>query len=210
MESGQKGTNTLRRYKASAVEVPADYSRERALRFAKDHAEIKGGAIDPLPEPEARVELYKLHMKIGASGELPADKNLRESFLNDFWVTLYLRNNLCPVDIPFGIIIREFTTAMVQGVIDRKGNNQAALCQAFNKWIIRQETRNMLYQKRDQMYPNRKPKQVAANATPETIEDYTDEELKQKITAIEPMEGIKMVDMMLGKLRAEKKRRGIE
>ena len=197
----------LKRYKASTVEVPADYSRERAIRYAKDHGEVRGGNVFAIPEPDAQVELYKLHMKIGATNELPREKNMRDSFLNDFWVTLYLRNNLCPGDIPFGIIIQEFTTALVLGEAERKGNNQAAICQAFNQWISQDKVRNRLYQLRDEAYPAQKPKQVAENATPETVRDYSDEELQQKLKAIKPMAGVGMVDQMIGELEKEIERR---
>lgn len=203
----RKETNTLRHYKACSVEVPANYSRQKAIGYAKDHADVRGGIVQALPETDARRKLYLLHMKIGATSELPQKEDVRISYLNDFWSTLYLKNTFCPGDIPFDIIITEFTTAIVQGSVTRKGNNQAAICQAFNDWISRDKVRHRLYQLRDEAYPAQKPKQVAENATPETVRDYSDEELQSKLAALRPMAGIQMVDQMIKELGAEVERR---
>ena len=148
-------------------------------------------------------------VRIGATGELPQQKELRESFINDFWRVMYIENNYCPGDIPFPIIMDGFTTAMVQGIIERKGNNQAAICQAFNQWVTREQVRHRLYQKRDEMYPNQKPKQLTKNATPETVADYSDEELLDKFEKIHPMKGIGLVDLMLDELQKEIMKRGL-
>ena len=176
----------------------------------RDQADVRGGEVQPIPQKEARADLYKLFMKIGATNELPEESHLLTSFLNDFWRTLYLRNHQCPGDIPFGIIIDEFTIALVQGRAERKGNNQAAICQAFNDWISRPDVRNRLYELRDRAYPDNKPKQIPKTATPETVADYSDEELQQKLKSIKPMAGINMVDQMIGELEGEIERRGLE
>lgn len=203
-ESRPKATSMQKHSATSEVEVPEKYSRQKAIQYAK-----KNGS-NPIPQSGARKMMYMMLMKIGATGELPQRKNLQVSFLNDFWRVMYFENNYCPGDIPFPIIMDSFTTAMVQGTISRKGNNQAAICQAFNKWITREDVRHRLYQKRDEMYPNAKPKQITKNATPETIQDYSDEELKQKIKDIEPMAGgVRIVDEMLEKLNEEVERRGL-
>lgn len=193
-----------RRSEICNIEVPREYSRIKAIQFAKKNNS------NAIPETEARQVIYMMLVKIGATGELPQEKQLRVSFINDFWRVMYFANNYCPGDIPFGIIMDSFTTAMVQGVVERKGNNQAAICQAFNKWITRDDVRHKLYQIRDEMYPEGKPKQIAKNATPETVADYSDEELLQKIAQIKPMSGIKMVDQMILKLEEEADKRGIK
>lgn len=170
-------------------------------------SDVRGIDVSPIPHKKARADLYKLFMKIGATAELPEDPKNEESYLNDFWVTLYLRNNICPADIPFHIIIDEFTVALVQNVVDRKGNNQAAICAAFNEWIKRPDVRDHLYQIRDRLYPDGKPKQIEKDATPETVADYSDEELQQKLSSIRYMAGIKMVDKMIAELESEIERR---
>ncbi len=192
--------STLRSLQGTSVEVPAAYSREKAIMFAK-------GKGTPVPETKATDMLYILFMKIGAIKELPSNERMKESYLNDFWLDLYYNNHLCPGDIPFHIVIKSFTTSMVQGVIDRKGNNQAAICQAFNRWVVRSDVRNRLYQLRDEMYPEGKPKQITEQATQESITDYSDEELLEKIEQIKPMAGIKMADEMIKRLEKENKRR---
>ena len=197
----QRATSTQRYSKASEVEVPQDYSRQKAIQLAKRNG---GNAI---PQSGARQIIFMMLVKLGATSELPQKKEYREGFLNDFWRVMYFENNYCPGDIPFPIIMDAFVTAVVQGRADRKGNNQAAICQAFNKWVTRDDVRHKLYQKRDQMYPHKKPKQLAKNATPETIRDYSDEELRKKLTDIKPMAGIAMVDRMIQELEGEIERR---
>lgn len=207
LTESRKETSTLTHYKACSVEVPVNYSRQKALNYTADHSDVRGGRVNAIPQKDARQQLYLMLMKIGATGELPQDEMLRVSFLNDFWSTLYLRNDICPGDIPFGIILSEFTTALVQGVADRKGNNQAAICQAFNNWVKREDVRNRLYLLRDRAYPDQKPKQVPEKATQASIRDCTDEDLSNKLKSIKPMAGIKMVDKMICELESEINRR---
>lgn len=207
IQTSRKETNTLKHYRDCSVEIPETYSREKAMRYADDHSDVRGGLVQALPESGARRRLYLLHMKIGATGELPQKEEVQISYLNDFWSTIYLKNSFCPGDIPFHIILDEFTTAIVQGSVTRKGNNQAAICQAFNEWISRDKVRHRLYQLRDAAYPAQKPKQMAQTATPETVRDYSDEEIQSKLSAIRPMAGIKMVDQMIEELECEVERR---
>jgi hypothetical protein len=194
---------TLRSSQETSVEVPLAYSRQKAMQLVK-------GKGNPVPHSKATDLLYIMFMKIGAINELPSDERLKESYLNDFWVTFYFDNHSCPGDIPFHIIVNQFIREMVQGRIERKGNNQAAICQAFNKWVTRDDVRARLYQKRDEMYPNAKPKQIPKNATEETVQDYSDQELVQKYKSIKPMAGLKMVDQMLEKLEEEAETRNLK
>jgi len=127
-----------------------------------------------MPSSGAIKRLYELYLKIGATSELPSESKIRAGFLADFWVTLYLRNHRVPGDIPFDILIEEFTTAMVQGVVQRKGNNQASICQAMNDWISRPDEVARLYRIRDQRYPHTKPKQVTQDAKIERVEGRPD------------------------------------
>jgi hypothetical protein len=151
-----------------------------------------------------------LYIKIGATSEIPQKEAEKVAYMNDFWRTIYLKNNLCPGDIPFSIIIDEFVLALAHGVIDRKGNNQVAICNAFNEWVTRQDVRHRLYQKRDELYPEGKPKQIPKTSPAETVADYSNEELLQKYNAIKPMAGLRMVDEMIEKLKQEMNERGIE
>jgi hypothetical protein len=191
------------------LEVPYNLSRQKAIQYLKTHSDVRGGLHSGKPQKNATDLLFVMFMKIGGMSELPSDKKLSESYLNDFWKTLYLLNNLCPADIPFTIIIEQFTIALVQGTIERKGNNQSAICTAFNKWIVRSDVRNRLYEIRNRMYPKQKPKELSKNATPETVKDYSDDEILQKIRDISPMKGLKMVDMMVEELEKEAKLRGL-
>jgi len=60
---------------------------------------------------------------------------------------------------------------------------------------------------RNRMYPDHKPKEIPKNATPETVADYSDEELVSKLNTIKRMAGLKMADMMIEELENEIKRR---
>lgn len=189
--------------------VPYKLSRSKALNHVKEKSTV-GKELAGIPEKQATDLLYVLFVKIGATKELPSGNKSVEAYLNDFWATLYLHNNLCPADIPFDIIINNFTMALVHGTVDRMGNNQAAICTAFNSWITRQDVRNRLYEIRNRLYPNRKPKELPKNATEKTIADYSDQELLQKISDIKPMAGIAMVDNMLIELHKETTKRGLK
>lgn len=203
----QKATSTPRRSKAYNVSVPAHYSRQDVMQQANTHSDVRGADVRPMPESDARRQLYLLHMKIGATNELPDDDDIRISYLNDFWRTIYLKNNQCPADIPFTIIFEEFTMAMVQGRAKRRGNNQAAIVQAFNSWLSDTDVRNRLYQLWYEKDPDAQPKQLPENATPETVTDYSDEELQKKLSSIKPFAGICMVDRMIEELEDEVERR---
>jgi hypothetical protein len=183
--------------------VPFRLSRSKAIK----HLKQKGVGFNGIPEKKATDLLYVLFVKIGAASELPSNTKIAENFLNDFWSVLYLHNNLCPADIPFDIIINSFSTALVHGTVERKGNNQAAICQAFNEWIKRDDVRHRLYETRNRMYPNQKPKELAKDATPESVKDYTDKQIDLKILGLKPMQGIKLVDDMIKHLETEKERR---
>jgi len=199
------GTSSSLVGRNSAV-VPFRLSREKAIKRLKE----KGVGFNGIPEKQATDLLYVLFVKIGAVSELPSNAKIAEKFLNDFWSVLYLQNNLCPADIPFDIIINSFSVALVHGTVERKGNNQAAICKAFNEWITRDDVRHRLYEARNRTYPNQKSKELAKDATPETIKDYTNEQLLRKINQITPMAGISLVDQMLQELKKEKKARNLK
>jgi len=207
MEVQKNKQKAILTYNSSETcEVPAEYSRQKAMVYSKNNS----GFNNAVPGEPARRKLAMMYVKMGAKAEVPGSTNEKIAFLNDFWRTIYFTNNLCPVDIPFSILMDEFVLALAHGVIDRKGNNQVAICNAFNEWVIRPDVRNRLYQKRDEIYPEKKPKQIAESATPETTEDYTDEEIIQKYNAIKPMAGIGMVDHMLRELKKHIDSRGFE
>lgn len=193
-----------------AVEIPTELSREKALTRLNDYEDVHGGRLQAIPSEMATNYLYKMFMKIGATNELPSIERESEMFLNDFWGDLYLRNNLCPGNIPFPIIITEFTTAMVQKKVRRKGNNQEAICEAFNEWICRQEVRDNLYLLRDKMYPEKKPQQVT-DGKEKKLCDFSEEELNEQLKktehTIKQFKSLKFPKEWKAKLEAEIERR---
>ena len=144
----------------AATEIPYQYSRSKALNLLENKSDATGREESGKASADAVNKMYEMYLKIGATNELPEKEEHIESYLSDFWRTIYLHNNMVPPDMPFDVIIDEFAGKLVRGEIDRKGNNQAALCQAFNKWVTYTETRNRLYELRDRKYPSDKPKQL--------------------------------------------------
>ena len=200
----RKETNTLSTYSEKVIDVPKSYSRGKALGLVNEQSEIVGGQLKAIPHEEDRKMLYLLFMKIGATSELPSNNQLKDQMLNDFWVTLYLKNNLVPGNIPYNIIIELFTLDMVQGTIERKGNNQAAICKAFNEWVVRQDVRERLINERDLRFPDRKPIQIAESSSkPVSLSDYSLEELKTKIQKLKTFKGLKSVDLMIEEMESE-------
>lgn len=144
-------------YKNSqTVKIPDNFSRAKASQYLANRSE--SGATDPYPETDTVKALYELYVKIGAREELPSDNEGKEGFLSGLWIDIFFKNNLVPADIPADIVISEFSRALVTGVADRKGNNMSAIITAFNKWVVRKEVRQRLYEKRDHYYPGQKPK----------------------------------------------------
>lgn len=170
----------------------------------KGRSEVSNTSLKPIPSPAAVLELDRLYMKIGALRELPSEPQHKASYLIDFWRDLYLYNNLCPGDIPFPIIMERFIRGLTQGSIERKGNNQAALIKAFNDWIVKEETRHKLLEARNLAYPERKPIALSERSVkPISFDDYTTEELEDKVRSYKPFKGIKAVNAMLDEIEKE-------
>lgn len=147
---------------SQGVKIPFQFSRGKALQYIKNRSE--GSELQGAADDETVNRLYEMYLKIGATNELPEKQDHIVGYLSDFWRTVYLNNNLVPDDIPFDVVMDEFTGKMVRGEVNRKGNNQAAICQAFNRWVTQTDTRNRLYYLRDKKYPNDKPKQLESSS----------------------------------------------
>ena len=138
-------------------------------------------SVEPLPPTQARKNLYLLMMKIGATGELPSRKELKDAMLNDFWLDLYWKNPKVPTQIPFSVIIREFKTYAVQHTHERKGNNQGEIIRQFNAWIQRPKVLADLVNLRNKLYPHLKPKELAEQTEEKPVEKWQDAELKEAL-----------------------------
>jgi len=119
---------------------------------------------------------------------------------------MYLRNNLCPGDVPFDIIINKFTEALVHGKAERKGNNMAAIVQCFNRWIVNENTRQELYIERDRLYPNSKPKQLKSESGI-NVSDLSVSEIRSRIEGLQPFMSMKSVQDLKETYEKELKRR---
>lgn len=187
------------------LQLDIDETKSKAI-------ERLGGGIsrEPIPADVDRKNIYLLMMKIGATGELPSRKELKDAMLNDFWSDLYWKNPLVPSQIPFSIIIREFKTYAVQNSHDRKGNNQGEIIRQFNEWIQRPKVIGDLVNLRNELYPELKPKEIAETSDEKPVEKYSDAELKdelQKAKAAKEKFPIPFVDVWITRLSDEIEKR---
>lgn len=137
--------------------------------------------MEPIPADKDRKNLYLLFMKIGATGELPSRKELKDAMLNDFWLDLYWKNPIVPAQIPFAVIIREFKTYAVQNSHERKGNNQGEITRQFNNWIRRPKVLEDLVHLRNELFPELKPKELQASTEEKPIQKWQDSELTEAL-----------------------------
>lgn len=166
--------------------------------------------VEPVPADQDRKNLYLLFMKIGATGELPSRKELKDAMLNDFWLDLYWKNPIVPSQIPFSIIIREFKTYAVQNTHERKGNNQGEIIRQFNKWIQRPGTLEDLTHLRNELFPELKPKELAERTEEKPLEKWQDSELKEALEKARYHKNkfpIPYLDKWIGKLETEIEKR---
>ncbi|MDZ7802382.1 hypothetical protein [Thiohalophilus sp.] len=159
-------------------------TKQLALVETKAQAIQRFGGLktaEPIPATQDRKNLYLLFMKIGATGELPSRKELKDAMLNDFWLDLYWKNPIVPAQIPFAVIIREFKTYAVQNSHERKGNNQGEIIRQFNQWIQRPKVLEDLVHLRNELFPELKPKELQATTEEKPIEKWQDSELKEEL-----------------------------
>lgn len=176
------------------------------MHLLQEKEKSSGIAHRPVSANETITALQVLYSKIGASNDLPKSTNERISYFNEIWVTMYLRNNLCPGDVPFDIIINKFTEALVHGKAERKGNNMAAIVQCFNRWIVNEKTRQELYIERDRLYPNSKPKQLKSESGI-NVSDLSVSEIRSRIEGLQPFMSMKSVQDLKETYEKELKRR---
>ena len=184
------------------TEVPYTLSRQKALQLLRGN--------NAVASKEARESIYELYFKIGARGELPpvidkhdrAGLKAREGVLSEIWRNIYLNNKLCPGDIPFPIIISEFTGAMVLGLVERKGNNLAAIVQSFNSWITRQKVLELLYAIRNRLYPHWVPEAIEERKS-KPLHEMSDEEIENRIEKLKPFKHVNLTLEMISMYRDE-------
>jgi len=177
------------------------------LKLLSERKELAVVVHTGIPSKEAIRSIQMLHTKIGASNDLPQKVELRYSYLCELWNTMYLKNNLCPGDVPFPIVLTEFTEALVHGRAERKGNNMSAIVQCFNAWIVKEEVRFKLIQERDRIFPASKPKQVGGR-TSSNLSELSVEELEHRIKKLQPFEKLKTTQEMKKSYEEELAKRG--
>ena len=189
------------------TKIPVAFSRRKALKLLSERKELAVVVHTGIPSKEAIRSIQMLHTKIGASNDLPQKAELRYSYLCELWNTMYLKNNLCPGDVPFPIVLTEFTEALVHGRAERKGNNMSAIVQCFNAWIVKEEVRFKLIQERDRIFPASKPKQVGGR-TSSNLSELSVEELEHRIKKLQPFEKLKTTQEMKKSYEEELAKRG--
>jgi|GEM_PF-1338725 len=174
-------STSLQENDSEKLVVKWNYSREKIRELVEAQKDAVGKDVVPTPERNAVDSLYQMYLRIGGIKELPSDNEAIDFYLKDFWKFLYLENKYVPVDIPFDVLIKEFIKALVHGEAERKGNNQAELCRAMNKWVQDPDVRNKLYQTRDIVYSKQKPKQIPKKSfkSGSFYENQTNREIKE-------------------------------
>jgi hypothetical protein len=78
--------------------------------------------------------LYKFHTDIGATKELPTEKEALKKYLVRLHETLMVKNPLFGDDIPFIEVYPKWLMAVIYDEAKRYGNNISALAKCFNDW----------------------------------------------------------------------------
>lgn len=78
--------------------------------------------------------IYKFHIDIGASKELPTDKRTLQSYLIRLHETITVNNPIYPEDVEFDTIYPSWMMAVIYEEAKRNGNNISALARCFNEW----------------------------------------------------------------------------
>lgn len=78
--------------------------------------------------------LYDFHTDIGATKELPSDKERLKEYLIRLHETIAVKNPLFPDNIDFENVYGVFMMAVIYEVAPRHGNNISALARCFNEW----------------------------------------------------------------------------
>ena len=154
-------------------------------------SEAVGKPVHPIPDKNGVNKLYTMYLRIGGLNELPSESKPIDAFLKDFWLYLYFENRYIPVDIPFDVLMHEFTKSLIHGDAQRKGNNQAEICRAMNNWVQNPDVRAKLYQVRDRFYPSQKPKQIEKKSKPSKSGTYYERQTNKEI--LQMYEKIKML-----------------
>jgi len=78
--------------------------------------------------------LYQFHIDIGATKDLPEERNTLKKYLVRLHETITLYNRLYPDDVAFTVIYGDWMLAVVYEEVKRYGNNISALAKCFNDW----------------------------------------------------------------------------
>ena len=78
--------------------------------------------------------LYKFHTDIGATKELPTEKEALKKYLVRLHETLMVKNPLFGEDTPFVDVYPKWLMAVIYDEAKRYGNNISALAKCFNDW----------------------------------------------------------------------------
>ena len=109
--------------------------------------------------------LYDFHTDIGATRELPADRQKLTEYLIRLHETITVKNPLFPDDTEFISVYGVWMLAVIYEVAPRHGNNISALARCFNEWY--KLNADQFIESKEQTY----------NQSSRTIKDFTNVEI---------------------------------
>ena len=138
----------------------------------------EGVRIDP--DRDLMNTIYRFLFDIGARNEIPTDKNESQAYLIR-WHEALIRSPHWPEKVPFYEVYAKFMSEMLNGSIDRKGNNIQAIVMAFQRWVD-------LKGGKDKIWPHLQPKTLQPVSYDDDVtgrlETWPDEVLIQQAETI--------------------------
>jgi len=117
--------------------------------------------------------LYDFHTDIGATRELPADKERLKEYLVRLHETIAVKNPLFPDTTEFENVYGVWMLAVIYEVAPRHGNNISALARCFNEWY--KLNADQFIESKQQNYMQ----------TSRTIKDFTNVEIARLYDIVE-------------------------
>jgi len=114
--------------------------------------------------------IYKFHVDIGASKELPTDKRTLQNYLIRLHETITVNNPIYPDHVEFDRIYPSWMMAVIYEEAKRNGNNISALARCFNEWY--KVNADKYIKSEAPSYGNTKSRRVAEFSNAEIARQY--------------------------------------
>ncbi len=136
--------------------------------------------------------IYKFHIDIGATKELPNDKKSLQSYLIRLHETITLNNPIFPDHVTFDEIYPTWMMAVIFEEAKRNGNNISALARCFNDWYKLNA---------DNYIESQVPSFV--NTSGRSVEDFSNDEIYDQFNLIKMLSNNEMNSGLFGSTGAK-------